>query len=278
MVGPLPAATRRVTARLLWALALLLGACAPPPARTNSAAAGPATLDVYAAASLSGAFDDIGRAFAGQTPGVEMRHNFAGSQAVAQQIINGAPADVFASADARQMDAVVASGLIAAEDVHVFARNHLVIIVPPDNPAGIGSLADLAQPGLALVLAAEEVPLGAYSRQMLGSAAALPEYGADFASRVLANVVSLEDNVRAVVTKVALGEADAGIAYANDAAGDAVVGWVAVPAGLDVTASYYLAAVAKRPNRALADQYVDFVLSEQGQAILAENGLVPGGN
>ena len=175
----------------------------------------PSTLDVYAAASLTEAFQELGRSLEQAHPGLTVRFNFAGSQQLALQIEQGAPADVFASADQRWMSYVVEKGQVEGEPV-VFARNRLVAIVPRTNPARIGGLQDLARKGTKIVLAAEVVPVGKYSRDALARLAGAEGYPKDYDRRVLANVVSQEENVKSVVAKVQLGEADAGIVYQSD--------------------------------------------------------------
>jgi molybdate transport system substrate-binding protein len=241
-------------------LALLVGCSAVQPG---------GTINVYAAASLTEAFEDIGRAFEETNPGSDVVFNFAGSQQLATQINEGAPAHVFASANAKQMDAVIAGGRISVAQVTIFARNRLVVITPPDNPGGIDTLRDLARPGLRLVLAADVVPVGGYSLTVLDNAAAAG-YGADFRQRVLANVVCYEDNVRGVVSKIALGEADGGIVYATDAA-TAAVRSLAIDEPLNVVASYPIAALDDAGAGATA--FVAYVASADGQAVLARHGF-----
>lgn len=178
-------------------LAFLLGACRPAaaPAETR-------TLTVFAAASLSDAFGEIGQAFEAAHPGVTVKFNFGGSQALRTQIEEGAPADVFASANAQEMDRLAAAGL-AVDTPQTFLSNKLVVILPADNPAALEKLEDLARPGVKLVLAAGEVPVGQYARQALDLMN--DGFGAEFKEQVLANVVSNEDNVRQVVAKVQFG-------------------------------------------------------------------------
>ena len=235
------------------------------------------TLTVLAAASLTQAFEELGEQFKAARPGVEISFNFAGSQQLAQQLANGAPADVFASANNRQMEAVVAAGRVGANSIQVFARNRLVVIYPTDNPAGIQQLGDLSKPGLKLVLAAKEVPVGQYSLEFLAKTAADPAFGSGYEQSVLNNVVSYEDNVRAVLTRVGLGEADAGIVYTSDVSGDAAqkVGTLEIPDALNVIAAYPIAPIQDSPNAALAQEFINLVLSEGGQALLAQHGFVP---
>jgi molybdate transport system substrate-binding protein len=239
--------------------------------------AGPQTLTVFAAASLTEAFTELGEAFRAEHPGVEVTFNFAGSQQLVQQLAQGAPADVFASANQAQMEAAISAGRVAAGSAQVFARNRLAVIYPRNNPAGLARLQDLAKPGLKLVLAAREVPAGGYSLQFLDKAGLSADFGAGFTDRVLSNVVSYEENVRAVYSKVALGEADAGIVYATDIPKDNPdgTGKLDIPDEWNVVAEYPLAVVADSADPELAMSFVQFVLSTEGQGILASYGFTP---
>ncbi len=265
---------------LVAVLGILATACAGARATPTMAAASPqptGELVVLAASSLSDAFTEIGQAFQEARPGVTVTFNFAGSQQLAQQLGEGAPADVFASANQRQMQVAIDAGRIAAGSARVFVRNRLIVVFPADNPARIVVLHDLAMPGLRLVLAAAEVPAGQYTLEFLDNASADPAFGTDFRDEVLANVVSYEENVRAVLTKVLLGEADAGIVYSSDAAGQdaAQLGRRDIPDGLNVIAEYPIAPVTDSMNPGLAAAFVDFVLSPRGQAILGDHGFAP---
>ena len=232
------------------ALALALVACAAQAEE----------LTVFAAASLREAFSEVARAFEARHPGVHVALQFAGSQELRVQIENGAPADVFASADDRQMALAREQALSPA----VFARNLPVLIVPRDNPAGLRSFADLPK-ARRIVLAAREVPIGAYSARIL-SAAHLD---------VEARVVSRELNVRQVLAKVALGEADAGIVYRTDARGHPEVQQIEIPRELNVVAEYPIAALRRAPHPALAKDFVALVLSPAGREALARFGFMP---
>jgi molybdate transport system substrate-binding protein len=259
----------------LLCLSLLLAAlagCAAPSAAPTTAPA--AILTVFAAASLTESFGELGQQFEAQHPGVTVVFNFAGSQQLAQQLAQGAPADVFASANSRQMQAAVDAGRVAADSPQTFVRNRLVVVTPADNPAGLASFGDLAQPGLKLVLAAPEVPVGQYAQEVLQRAAEDPAWGAGFVSAVTQNIVSYEENVRAVLSKVALGEADAGIVYATDAASAAdTVRPLPIPDTLNLFASYPLAPVADSVQAGLAADFVALVLSPEGQAVLTRFGF-----
>jgi molybdate transport system substrate-binding protein len=266
-------------------LALVVVGCAPgatTPALTGTrpAAAEVVTLNVFAAASLTEPFEELGAQFATAHPGVTVAFSFGGSQQLAQQINEGAPADVFASANSRQLEVVIAAGGIVSGTQQTFARNRLVVVYPADNPAGLVGLGDLARPGLKLVFAAPEVPMGQYTLEFLEKAAVQPGFGAGYREAVLANVVSYEDNVRAVLTKVALGEADGGIVYTSDVSGSEAgeVGRLEIPDALNVIASYPIAPIAGSPHAELARAFIDLVLSAEGQAVLAKYGFVAGGD
>jgi molybdate transport system substrate-binding protein len=263
---------RRTPLRAGIALACLLAAALPAGCRPASQPQ--ADLKVFAAASLKEAFEDVAAAFTAARPGARVTFNFAGSQQLVQQIGQGAPADVFASANTRQMAAAIASGRIVSGTQQVFARNRLVVVLPADNPAGVRQLQDLARPGLRLVLAAREVPAGQYALEFLDKASADPAFGAAYREDVLKNARSFEENVRAVLAKVSLGEADAGIVYVSDAAA-ADVAQLAIPDALNVIAEYPIAALRDAADPAQAAAFVALVLSADGQRILAEHGFIP---
>ncbi len=232
-------------------------------------------LTVFAAASLTDAFTVMKRALETEYPGLTITYNFAGSQALVTQLAEGAAADVFASANNAQMQAASEHGSIAGEPV-TFVRNRLAIVTPADNPAGIQSAADLGNPDLRLVLAQTEAPVGRYSREAvctMGTDTAT--YGDDFVARVASNVVSEEEDVRDVLAKVQLGEADAGIVYVSDAAiAGAEVQVIAIPADVNIVASYPIAAVVEG-DPALAGAFITYVLSDEGQTTLARFGFEP---
>ena len=269
----------------LTALAVVLtaSACAavPPPAprATVPPVVISTTLKVFAAASLTDVFDDMATAFEAAHAGVQVVYNFAGSQQLAQQIAEGGDADVFASANAQQMNSVIKAGKVISGSQQVFARNRLVVILPKDNPAKLQSLADLQKPKIRLVLAAKEVPVGQYALDFLDKAVKQTEYGPGYKEAVLKNVVSYEDNVRAVLAKVSLGEADAGIVYTTDVTGDAAnkVSRMDIPDALNTVATYPIATVSGSKNAALAQQFVAYVLSPEGQATLAKYGFITAG-
>jgi len=258
---------------LFLLIALFLVGCSPATTPAPTAAPEARTLNIFAAASLTDAFTEIGKNFEAANPGVTLTFNFAGSQALRTQIEEGAPADVFASASGSEMDTTVAGKFVADGTPRVFLNNKLVLILPADNPAGVTKLEDLAKPGLKLVLAAEEVPVGNYARQSLDLMN--DSFGTDFKDKVLANVVSNEDNVKQVVSKVQLGEADAGIVYTSDAVAAPELKTVEIPSELNVIAKYPIAPLVKSANADLATSFVDYVLSADGQAVLAKWGFAP---
>lgn len=231
------------------------------------------TLTVYAAASLTDAFNEIGKAFAVEHSGVIVAFNFGGSQNLRTQIEQGANADVFASANTKEMDTLVTENFVAKGASKVFLTNQLVVILPKDNPAGITSLKDLSKPGLKLVLAAEDVPAGRYARQILENLNV--QFGADYKDQVLANVASNEDNIRQAVTKVQLGEADASIVYVSDAVAVPELQKIEIPADVNVIAEYPIAPLVRSENSELANEFIAYVLSPAGQATLQKWGFTP---
>ena len=228
-------------------------------------------LVVFGAASLRDVFSAMADEFKKTRPSVEVRFNFAGSQELRIQIEHGASADVFASADARDMEALHRAGTITAPSI--FARNEPVLVVPKGKSAGIRSLADLPS-ATRIVLGAPEVPIGRYSLQILDNAS--QRLGADFRTRVESHVVSRELNVRQVLAKVSLGEADAGIVYRTDT-GSALdrVDVITIPSDINVIAEYPLGVFAAARHAELGRAWVEFVHSATGQEILKRNGFLP---
>ncbi len=231
------------------------------------------TLTVFAAASLAEAFDEIAEAFEANHPSLEVVLNFAGSQQLARQISLGAPADVFASANPFQMQQAIQSGRIAHSAPLTFARNHLVVVLPPTNPSAIETLDDLANKELTLVIADGVVPAGQYTREFLQQASGA--IATDYESLVLANVASYEQSVRAVLTKVSLGEADAGIVYKSDIFNTSNVLPLLIPDSLNATARYPIAALSDSPKKSAAQAFVTFVHAPAAQAILQAHGFKP---
>jgi len=267
----------------LMLLVILASACAPQaipaavaPAEPTTAPE-PRTLTVLAAASLMDAFAELGETFEAQNPGVTVSFSFAGSQQLAQQLDQGAPADVFASASKKYMDAAVNSKRVARDDPKTFVTNRLVVIFPKDNPAGLTELKDLAKASLKLDLADASVPVGQYSLDFFDKASRDEAFGAAFKEDVLKNVVSYENNVKAVVTKVSLGEADAGIVYISDITADVAdqVGRLGIPDALNTVAAYPIAVTSDSQYPDLAAAFVALVLSPEGQQVLAKYNFIP---
>lgn len=235
-------------------LVALLGGCADDDARTRQ-------VTVFAAASLTEAFTELGDAYGATDPETEITLSFAGSSDLAAQILEGAPADVFASADVANMDRVADAGDLAGAP-SVFATNVAEILVEAGNPRAIAGVADLADDDLVVVQCARQVPCGSYAEQVLADAG------------VSVTPKSLEANVSGVVSKVTLGEADAGIVYRTDvlAAGARAEG-VSIPDEFNVNAEYPIAVTAGASNLDGAARFVEFVLSDAGQDILATYGF-----
>lgn len=239
----------------------------------SAGSAGAQTVRVFAAASLTEAFREIAALYREQNSGGHVEFNFAGSQMLRTQIEEGAGADVFASADRVQMEALKSKGLVGPDSV--FARNRLVVVTPSESPK-VKRLADLVRPGVRIVLADANVSVGGYTSEVLGRMNRAGPFGDDFLTRVMANVVSQEANVRGVLAKVSLDEVDAGFVYASDArmAHEKVV-VLDVPDSMNVIAQYAIAVLAQSPRKMEAARFVALVVGPQGQAILAKRGFQP---
>jgi molybdate transport system substrate-binding protein len=237
--------------------------------------AAPEQLVVFAAASLTETFSEVADSLRARHAGLDVRLNFAASSILALQLSQGAAADVFASADLQWMRAMQDSGI--ADSAVTFASNVLTLIVPSGNPGHVGALSDLARKGVKLVLAGDAVPAGRYARAVIGKLADAPGFPRGYERAVLANVVSNEETVRGVLTKVALGEADAGIVYVSDiSASDGTrVRAIDIPADRNVVALYPVAVVRKAANAAGARELIALLLSPAGQRILARHGFRP---
>jgi len=239
------------------------------PAPSETAVEGKIT--VFAASSLSDAFKELGAAFTAENPTASVTFNFAASSALATQINEGAPADVFAAADDATYQRVAAKGTIEAPTT--FATNVPVVVVPSSG-SPVNVFEDLAKSGVKLVLAGPSVPIGNYSRQILANASTASGAGADFGTKVLANLKSDETNVKSVLAKVQLGESDAGIVYKTDAAAAGnEVKTIAIPDKYNIIAQYPIGAIKGSSNVTAARAFVTFVLSDAGQAILAKHGF-----
>jgi len=246
---------------------LLVGGCASSSSTSASASGSgsSAELIVFAASSLTSAFNQIGSDFEAANPGTTVTFNYGSSTDLATQIGSEGTADVFASASGTAMDAVAKDP--GVEDRTDFATNQLVIITPSDDPAAISSLEDLAEPGVQIVLGADGVPVGDYARLMLDQDG--------LTTQVMLNVVSNEPDDASVVAKVKSGEADAGIVYTSDIASNTDVRGVPIPSKQNVMATYPIAAVAASANAHLASGFVDYVTGSQGEATLKQYGFGP---
>ena len=269
--------SRRPTATVIAAVAaLMLAACGGSSSGSSNGSAGGAgssapssagssaglsgEIVVFAAASLTDAFETLGTQFQEKTPGTTVTFNFGPSSGLATQITEGAPADVFASASAKNMDAVVAAQLAGTPTT--FVKNVMEIAVPPDNPAKITQLADLAKPGVKVALCQADVPCGAVAATVFANA------------KLTVKPVTEEADVKATLSKVQLGEVDAGVVYLTDvrAAGDKVKG-IEIPADVNASTSYPIATLTGSENAALAQAFVDYVLSADGAGVLGQAGF-----
>ena len=231
-------------------------------------------MTIYGAASLKGALDKAKAAYEAAVAGATLTISTDSSAALETQIEQGAPADVFLSADTANPKKLVDKGLAAGDPV-TFAGNKLTVIVPADNPAGIKTPADLARSGIKVIAAGDEVPITKYATQLVANLAKEAGYPADFAAAYAANVASKEDNVKAVVAKIELGEGDAGIVYVTDAKASTKVLTVDVPDAANVPATYAGVVVKASRNAAAAKAFLDWFAGPDGQAILSSFGFLP---
>jgi molybdate transport system substrate-binding protein len=262
-----------VRAKLLPVLLIgfVLTACSSSKTSTLSGS-GTTKLTVLAAASLTKVFPMIGAEFTKAHPDVTFDFSFGGTDQLAAQIIQGAPADVFAGASTKYGDQLQTAGAI--KPYTIFCTNQLVLITPASNPAGITSLQDLSTKTVKLVIGSETVPVGSYTRTVLSNLDAV--YGAGYSDKVLANVVSDEDSVTSIVTKVESGEADAGFVYITDALGAVrQVRTIKLPAEAEAVAKYPIAVVSASKNATPAQRFVDFMLTAPAQGLLSQAGFGP---
>ena len=253
--------------RHIAVISILLAASACASSTSSSGPSPAGALTVFAASSLTGTFTQMGEDFQAAHPGATVTFNFGPSDGLAGQIESEGTADVFASASTTWMDSV--STKVGVSHLTQFATNQLVIITPPDNPAKINTIADLAKPGVQLILAAPGVPVGDYARQVLKNAS--------IANAAEANVVSNEQDDAALVAKVASGEADAAIVYLSDVTTSVAptVRSITIPDAINVIAVYPIAVVDGTPNATTSAAFVAYVASSQGQATLKTFGFLP---
>lgn len=240
----------------------------------SSSPSGSTTLRVFAAASLTDPFQTLGKRYEQQHAGVKVTFNFAGSNTLVTQITQGAPADVFASADTQNMQTLQDAALV--DTPKTFVKNRLTVIVPASNPAHITSLKDLANDGVSIAVGDSAVPIGSYTLEVLDKMAASDDYGREYADAVKANFASKETSVTAISQKVQLGEVDAGYVYVSDAqsAGDKVKA-IEIPEAFNVLADYPIAVVKDSRSTEQANAFIDYVLSADGQKTLEQYGFVP---
>jgi len=270
---------------LLVGVAVLLAACGGPgatsitaPATEGATAApsaqAPVSLTVFGAASLKGVLEAAKRQYETSNPGTTLTISTDSSSALEAQIEQGAPADVFLSADTRNPQALIDKSLASGALV-VYAGNKLTIVVPTDNPGKVATPRDLAKRGLKVIAAGDEVPITKYANQLVANLAALPGYPTDFAASYAANVISKEDNVKAVVAKIELGEGDAAIAYVTDAKASSKVTTIPIdPDSANVPATYAGVVVKASANGEAARALLDWFAGPGGQAILAGFGFL----
>lgn len=236
----------------------------------------PEGLTVFCGAGLTGAFNEIGQIYE-NTSGLSVNFNFDGVPALRAQIEQGAYTDIIVSANLKHMDALKAEGYIDNNTVEIFAGNKVAVIVPNDNTANITNLTDLAKPGVKILIGTKDLPAGDYARQVLDKLAADSEYGPAYKEAVMANVVSEETTVNRIVSKVALGEADAGFAFISDVSPQMVgkVTRIVVPEEYNVVGKFPLGALKQSRYPEEAEGFMDLVMSEEGQAILDKYGFIP---
>ena len=245
---------------------------APSAAAASSAAA--VDLTIYAASSLKGALDAAKPAYESSHPGVTLTFSTDASSALETKIEQGAPADVFLSADTTNPKKLVDANLTVGPAVN-FAGNKLTVIVPTTNPAKITTSADLAKPAVKVIAAGDAVPITKYANQTVANLAKEPGYPADFEAAYMKNIVSKEDNVKAVIAKLELGEGDAAIVYVTDAKASTKVTTVDIPPTANVLATYAGAVVKPSPNPTEAQAFLTWFAGPDGQAILGGLGFLP---
>ena len=264
---------------LLVAVCMFIASCGSSSSSSGSSTTptptvAPVDINVFGAASLTAAFGEIKTKFEAANPNVTVTYNFAGSNTLATQITSGAPADVFASADTKNMQKV--SSLV--NNPQTFAKNKVVVIIPANNPGNIKTLHDLANKGVKIAVANSSVPVGNYTLEVLSKMGQSSEYGPAYESAVKANFVTQETSVSGVVQKVQLGEVDAGYVYVSDAySAGSKVSSIDIPDQYNIVADYPIATVKDSTHPSQAESFVQYVLSADGQAILAKYHFIPVG-
>ena len=263
-----------VAVSLLIIAGLLVAGCTDTQETPGDAV----TLNVFTAASLTGAFTDIGKAFEAENENIKVVFVFSGSQDLRTQIEHGADADIFVSANMKHMNTLKDSGFMDDTTVAQFVENCLIMVTPADNPAGIEGLADLAEPGVKLVIGTKDVPFGDYPRQLLDNMAADPEYGEEYRDAVMANVISEETAVTSVMPKLTLGEADASFVYKSDISKDDrdKLKRFEIPSKyITENPIYPIGVLAESTHKAEAESFIAFVRGPAGSDILTDYGFDP---
>lgn len=266
---------------LIATLASIIAACsnggastAPTEAPSEASNSTAADLTIFAAASLATVLDEVRVAYEAAVPGTDMTISTDSSASLATQIAEGAPADVFLSADTTNPQRLVDAGLVDGDAIP-FAGNELTVITPTSNPGELATPFDLGKAGARVIAAGDEVPITTYATQLIDNLAAASDAPAEFAAAYAANVVSKEDNVAAVRTKIELGEGDAAIVYVTDAAASDEVATIDVPDAANVRTTYAGVAVKASPNLEAAQALLDWIAGPDGGAILARFGFLP---
>jgi molybdate transport system substrate-binding protein len=260
--------------RVRAGLALVLLGASVAACSTASTSAAPNSLTVYAAASLKGVLEKVEDAYKAANPGASLTISADSSAALETKLEQGAHADLFLSADTSNPQRLVDRGLASGATV-TFARNELTIIVPAANPGSIASPADLARPGVKVIAAEDTAPISKYALQLVTNLAKLPAYPTGYAAAYVSNVVSKEDNVAGIVSKVELGEGDAGIVYATDARASTKVTSIDVPDSANVPATYAAVVLRSSPNQASAAALLTWLTSADGRTIFESFGFLP---
>ncbi len=267
---------RALAVSSLAVISLLLAACGGSSSNSStstSANGSPSgSITVFAAASLTSAFEVLGTDYMAAHPGTTVGFNFAGSNTLSEQITQGAPVDVFASADPKNMSDAGKE----LNDPQTFATNELTVILPAKNPGNISTLKDLANKGVSIAVADPSVPIGGYTLDVLNKMGKSSEYGPAYVSGVKSNFVTQETSVSGIVQKVQLGEVDAGYVYVSDGvAAGSQVKTIAIPKEFNIVADYPIATATSSSNPTTTESFVKYVLSPAGQKTLAKYGFLP---
>lgn len=264
--------------RYAAALAACMAICALLLAAGCTTTEEETTITVFAAGSLKGSFTEISTAYEDDHPGTEVVLNIDGTQALRTQVEQGARGDVFVSANQKHMDALIGEGFMDNATVVDFVENRVTVALPASNPGTIADLSGLTKAGTKVLIGTPDVPIGSYAREVLESMAADPAYGEAYRDAVLANVVSEETNVNNIIAKLLIGEADAGFTYTSDVVTPAYADQlttITIPDEYNVVARYPIGALRESAHPDTANEFIAFVLSEQGREILGRYGFDP---